>query len=161
MAARDQYPADGPIDGGTTIQATKVNYEYTPQQPAEPRTAEQHQIPNLDNATCCGCFDIRCGIIALGVWLLIEAILEYVYWATYENDLYDDNNYKYAVAALCISITFNLIGSGFGIYAGYYYSKKLTSAFFIWGVVRCVIAAFNVIFGLIYLFILALWIYWT
>ena len=127
MASTSQYPADGP-NGASTIQAVKVNYDYTPVTPQQEPPQRQEQI-QITNETCCGCLDIRSGIIALGIWLLFEAILELIFWLSYEHDAYSGEDYNYAVSALIISIVFNLIGIVYINYINYIYPSTHLSHF--------------------------------
>ena len=48
-----------------------------------------------------------------------------------------------------------------GTYGGYKYCKRTIYAFYLWAIVRCVMAAMDALFAWIYLFVLGLWIYWT
>ena len=89
-----------------TIQAgAPANYAY-----AEP---DPPVVTQIYEDQCCGCFDIRSGIIILGVWLLIESILTLIVWFTIAGPWYKEetgSNYGYYVGALVFDVLFNIIG---------------------------------------------------
>ena len=95
-------------EGNTNIQSVTVKYDYV-----EPNNAQNHQAaaanPSYDDR-CCGCFDIRSGIIMLGIWLLIESVITVTIWFTFANDYYKGAYHGYYIADFVFEIVFNTCG---------------------------------------------------
>lgn len=110
---------------------------------------------------CCFCFDMRKGIMVIGIWLLLQAMLTIYLWIKYLIKDYEGDSYYYVVAVVSIDVGFDLVGSLLGIYGSVKRSHRVIYFFYVWGILRCIGAAIDAFVSFFYLLILLMWIYWT
>ena len=104
MAATNQHIIDQHNADTGNVQAVQVRRNQ--------QALQQHYHRQLMDETCCGCVDIRNGIIMLGIWLFLETAATIIFWITFYDDVYAKQEYKeMAIIALIINVVFGFAGN--------------------------------------------------